>query len=155
EQDLRVIDELQQMGFGSADGSKGRPIMIVLNKSDRPEHLNLAEIAGIWPGASIQATSVLTGMGLVELEQALADLILGDATLQNESVLVTSTRHQEALRRAAEHLQASLSPLEQGLPLDFVSIDLRAAYESLGEITGETAGEDLLDRIFREFCIGK
>jgi tRNA modification GTPase len=155
EQDRRVIDELQQMGFGSADGSKGRPIIIVLNKSDRPPHLNLADIAAIWPGASIQSTSILAGTGLVELEQALADLVLGGATLQNESVLVTSTRHQEALRRAAEHLQASLSPLEQGLPLDFVSIDLRAAYESLGEITGETAGEDLLDRIFREFCIGK
>jgi len=59
------------------------------------------------------------------------------------------------LRRAAEHLCASLAPLEQGLPLDFVSIDLRAAYDALGEITGETAGDDLLDKIFSEFCIGK
>jgi tRNA modification GTPase len=75
--------------------------------------------------------------------------------LGNESVLVTNVRHQEALRRAAEHLQASVISLEQGLPLDFVSIDLRAAYDALGEVTGETASEDLLDKIFSEFCIGK
>jgi tRNA modification GTPase len=68
---------------------------------------------------------------------------------------VTSARHQEALRRATEHLRASVISLEQGLPLDFVSIDLRAAYAALGEVTGETASEDLLDKIFSEFCIGK
>jgi len=45
--------------------------------------------------------------------------------------------------------------LQQGVPLDFVSIDLRAAYDALGEVNGETASEDLLERIFSEFCIGK
>jgi len=59
------------------------------------------------------------------------------------------------LRRASEHIRASLIPLHEGLPLDFVSIDLRAAYDALGEVTGETASEDLLERIFQEFCIGK
>jgi len=59
------------------------------------------------------------------------------------------------LRRAAEHVRASYIPLQQEMPLDFVSIDLRAAFDTLGEITGETASDDLLDRIFSEFCIGK
>ncbi|HAG99120.1 MAG TPA: tRNA uridine-5-carboxymethylaminomethyl(34) synthesis GTPase MnmE, partial [Ktedonobacter sp.] len=85
----------------------------------------------------------------------IADLVLAGKMLHSSSVLVTSARHQEALRRAAEHLRAALLPLEQGLPLDFVSIDLRVAYDTLGEITGETASDDLLDRIFSEFCIGK
>src|SRR5581483_5272825 len=76
-------------------------------------------------------------------------------TLYSESVLVTSTRHQEALRRIVEHLRASQASLVQELPLDFVSIDLRAAYSVLGEITGETARDDLLDRIVSEFCMGK
>ena len=75
--------------------------------------------------------------------------------MHSASVLVTSVRHQECLRQAAEHLRASLASLEEGLPLDFVSIDLRSAYDALGEITGDTASDDLLDKIFGEFCIGK
>ena len=61
-----------------------------------------------------------------------------------ESSLVSSARHLEAMLL-----------LEQLLPLEFVSIDLGAAYVALGEVTGETASEDLLERIFSEFCIGK
>ena len=87
------------------------------------------------------------------LAQARTEMVL--TLRRGESVLVTSARHQEALRRVAEHLRAAISSLEQALPLDFVSIDLRAAYDALGEVTGETASEDLLDRIFSEFCIGK
>jgi len=91
----------------------------------------------------------------VELEDALAEFVLAGKTVSSESVLVTSTRHQEALQRVAGHLYAAQDSLAQDLPLDFVSIDLRAAYEALGEVTGETASDDLLDTIFSEFCIGK
>jgi len=87
--------------------------------------------------------------------KAIIALVLTGKTTQSEGPLVTSARHQESLRRAAEHISASLLTLQQGVPLDFVSIDLRAAYDALGEVTGETASEDLLERIFSEFCIGK
>ena len=109
----------------------------------------------MWPEAPYVVTSTLTGEGLPALEGTIAHLVLAGKTLHSASVLVTSARHQEALRRAAAHLHASLLSLERKLPLDFASIDLRAAYETLGEITGETASDDLLDRIFSEFCIGK
>ena len=69
--------------------------------------------------------------------------------------LVASARHRDALRRADEHLAQAERTFEEGLPLDFAAIDLRAALDALGEITGETATADLLDRIFAEFCIGK
>src|SRR5207302_1566034 len=77
-----------------------------------------------------------------------------DRRVSSELQVVGSGRRQEALRRAAEHLRAADSSLER-VPLDFVCIDLRAAYDALGEVTGETASDDLLDRIFSEFCIGK
>jgi tRNA modification GTPase len=109
----------------------------------------------VWPAAPLVATSTLTGAGLSELEESVAELALAGRTLHAASALVTSARHQEVLRRAAAHLRAALIPLEQHLPLDFVSIDLRASYDVLGEITGETASDDLLDKIFSEFCIGK
>ena len=160
-QDRRVCTELQALGFGtSANPSetsyhRERPVIIVMNKADCPPHLAVAELQQIWPDATIIMTSTLTGQGLPELEDAITNLIQAGNVVHSESVLVTSTRHQEALRRASEYLRASLVSLEQALPLDFVSIDLRAAYNALGEVTGETASEDLLDRIFSEFCIGK
>lgn len=135
--------------------SPGRAMIIVVNKADCPQRLEFDQLESIWPGASMVSTSTLTGAGLPELEEALADLVLAGRTLFSESALITNARHQEALRHVAEHLHASLLSLEQALPLDFVSIDLRAAYDALGEVTGETASDDLLDRIFSEFCIGK
>ncbi len=158
-QDRDVCEELRTMGFGMGAGVGGtgtsRPVVVVVNKADCVQQLEREAPRNLWPEAPIVATSTLTGQGLAELEETIANLVLAGKTLHSSSVLVTSMRHQEALRRAAEHLRASLVPLEQGLPLDFVSIDLRAAYDTLGEITGETASDDLLDRIFSEFCIGK
>jgi len=158
-QDKRVSCELQAMGFGTTpavDGSfaSHRTVIIILNKSDREQHIELNELRQLWPNATFVSTSALTSQGLSKLEETIAELVLGGKILSSESVLVTSARHQEALRRAAEHLQAATSSLER-VPLDFVSIDLRAAYDALGEVTGQTASDDLLDRIFSEFCIGK
>ncbi len=161
EQDRRICTELQTLGFGTSDLSHTpiyehkRPVIIVVNKADCDQHLEIAELRQIWPHAVAVLTSTLTGDGLPELEEAIANLILAGNVVHSESVLVTNTRHQEALYRTAEFLRASLIALGQGLPLDFVSIDLRAGYNALGEVTGETASEDLLDRIFSEFCIGK
>jgi tRNA modification GTPase len=162
EQDERVSSELQTMGFGLSPTEKSqiasthsRPVVLVVNKTDRPQLIDMMELRRLWPRALCIATSTLTGAGLSELEDAIANLVPGGEVVHSESVLVTSTRHQEALRRTAEHLRASIQSLEQELPLDFVSIDLRAAYNALGEMTGETTSEDLLDKIFSEFCIGK
>ena len=161
-QDRQVSEELKIMGFGGgadtnlqASTVRGRPVVVVINKADRERRLEIEKVHSMWPGAPFVVTSTLSGEGLPELEETVANLVLAGKTLHSESALVTSARHQEALRRTAEHLQASLVPLDRGLPLDFVSIDLRAAYDALGEITGETASDDLLDKIFSEFCIGK
>ncbi len=171
-QDHRVTEELQAMGFGTEKASNNgldggqllatvypgaapRPVIMVVNKVDRLLALELNQVRSMWPGAPLVRTSTLTGSGLSDLEETIAELVLAGKALHQDSVLVTSARHQDALRRAAQHLQASLATLEQSLPLDFVSIDLRAAFDALGEVTGEAVSEDLLDRIFSEFCIGK
>ena len=166
DQDRRVSEELRAMGFGgeaqqsdhAADAWQDmarRPVILVVNKSDRHQVVEIDQLRQMWPGAPLIHTSTLTGAGIAELEEQIANLVLAGKTLQGESALITSARHQESLRRASEHIRSSLQPLREGLPLDFVSIDLRAAYDTLGEVTGETASEDLLERIFSEFCIGK
>jgi len=172
EQDHRVTEELQAMGFGAGTMSTSnskvnvsqttasfvtaqRPVILVVNKVDCVQVLDINQVRSLWPGTPVVQTSTLTGVGLSELEETIVELFLAGKALHGESVLVTSARHQDALRRATQHLQAALTTLEQGLPLDFVSIDLRTAFDVLGEVTGETASENLLDRIFSEFCIGK
>src|SRR5579883_1409023 len=160
EQDRQVSQELRALGFGGegqaqGDQARRRAMLIAVNKADRPQMLELGEMRQLWPAVEYVFTSMLTGQGLAELEEALANLVLGGQVSFGEEVLITSVRHQAALRAAAEHLEASQRALAEGLPLDFVSIALDAAYDALGEITGETASTDLLERIFSEFCIGK
>jgi tRNA modification GTPase len=70
-------------------------------------------------------------------------------------LLVTNPRHQDALHRAAGELAAAAAGLAGGVYADCLTIDLTAAASDLAEITGETAGEDLLEAIFSRFCIGK
>jgi tRNA modification GTPase len=153
EQDWLVSQELRALGSDSQPTRK--PVILVVNKIDCPQRLNSEAVRHLWPHAPLVRTSMLTGEGLPQLEETLVNLVTSGKTLPHESALITSERHRESLRRAADHLQAALSALHQSLPLDFVSIDLRAAYDALGEITGETASDDLLERIFSEFCIGK
>jgi tRNA modification GTPase len=129
-------------------------MLLVLNKADLPAVTGEQEAQALWPGAQVVHSSTLSADGVAALEQAITALVLGGEA-QSGDTLVASARHADALRRAAEHLTAAQATLTGDLPLDFVSIDLRAALETLGEITGETATGDLLDRIFSEFCIGK
>lgn len=151
EQDEAVQNEVRKLSAG------GRPTILVLNKSDLPQRLNAAEVAARWPGAPVVQTCTLTQDGLEGLEDQIRALALAGQAVRTsqEETLVTNTRHRDALRRTAEHLQAANVTLDNGLPLDFVAIDLHAALDALGEITGETATEDLLERIFHDFCIGK
>jgi tRNA modification GTPase len=159
ELDRLVCDELRGLGFGAVaenrSAHRSRSVIVVVSKSDLEQRIEIDELHHMWPDAPFVSSSTLHESGLACLEETLADFVLHGNALQTDSVLVTSARHQDALQRAAEHLRAATASLEARLPLDFVSIDLRAAYHVLGEVTGETASEDLLDTIFSQFCIGK
>ena len=160
--DLRAAEELRAVQTGAqsnmepstAQAAGVTPLLLAINKADLPAVVGDAEARALWPDAPLVHTSSVTADGIAPLEEAITRLALGGQAVAGD-VLVSSARHRDALRRAAEHLAAAATTLNDGLPLDFVSVDLRAALESLGEITGETATADLLDRIFAEFCIGK
>jgi tRNA modification GTPase len=161
--DRHAADELRslrQAQPASGDGARADeqaslpPIVLVLNKTDLPHALSEADVQALWPGAPLVHTSAVTPGGTAALEQAIASLALGGGA-QASDPLVSSARHQDALRRARDYLSTAGAELDNGVPLDLVTIDLRSVLEALGEITGETASADLLDRIFAEFCIGK
>ncbi|MGO8948885.1 MAG: tRNA uridine-5-carboxymethylaminomethyl(34) synthesis GTPase MnmE [Ktedonobacterales bacterium] len=129
-------------------------VLLVLNKADLPRILDERAAQRLWEGAPLVHSSTLSHEGMAALEEAIYLLVLGGEARGSET-LVTSVRHSDALRRAMLHLVAADQTLAGDLPLDFLSIDLRSILETLGEITGETATDDLLERIFSEFCIGK
>ncbi|MBI4295197.1 MAG: tRNA uridine-5-carboxymethylaminomethyl(34) synthesis GTPase MnmE [Chloroflexi bacterium] len=124
--------------------------LLVANKCDLPLKAELKDIP--WPVVPISA---LTGQGLAELEEKMVQMALGGHVHSGEWPLVTNARHKEALERAERHLAAAQKALEAGLPDDLMSIDVSAAASALGEVTGETLTEDLLNAIFSQFCVGK
>lgn len=131
---------------------EGKAIIPIANKADLTfewEALERIVDDRAWLGVS-----ALTGSGIDRLEESIVSAAAGGPLLAQDA-LVANARHEELLRGARRDVEGALVSLEQGLGSDFVSIDLRAAWSTLGMITGETVGEDLLDQIFARFCIGK
>ncbi len=99
--------------------------------------------------------SVKEEQGIQEFEKLLTEMFLNGEVSFNEEIYITNVRHKSALSDAYESLDKVIVSIENRLPEDFYSIDLMDAYDSLGSITGETIGEDLINEIFSKFCMGK
>jgi tRNA modification GTPase len=99
--------------------------------------------------------SCLTGEGIEELKDRIRDAVWSGRIKTDMAEAMINSRHQDALSRASQALEQSASALERDLPLEMAAMDLRIAADSIGEIVGKTTTEDLLDRIFSQFCIGK
>ena len=99
--------------------------------------------------------SAKIGDQIDSLKSLLKERALENKHYDASSLLVTSTRHRDALKKANEQVQAAINGLKLGMTGDFLSIDLRAALNELGTITGEITNEHILDSIFSRFCIGK
>jgi tRNA modification GTPase len=127
-----------------------KPRIIALNKID----LGRQPLPKLTEAPTIPV-SALTGQGINHLEKALAAEITHGRAISGDSPVVTNVRHKAALERARNSLTQARDALAACVPEDLASSDVRAAVFALGEITGETISEDLLDAIFRNFCIGK
>jgi tRNA modification GTPase len=152
---LLVVDANRPIDGGDREiaaliGAKSA--ITVLNKTDLPVR---ADVGDLLPGAPVVEISALTGAGVGALERAIEEVVFGGRVVAGEPALVSSARHRDVLRRAQEGVQAAIDARAEGLPVDFVSIGLRGAVHALGEITGESVSETLLETIFSRFCIGK
>jgi tRNA modification GTPase len=99
--------------------------------------------------------SALTGKGLPLLENAMVETIFSGEVQTSDVPVISNPRHCEILNRALVHVTAAQSGYQASLGADLIAVDLTAAVSALGEITGETVGEDVLDAIFSNFCLGK
>ncbi|BDF59845.1 tRNA modification GTPase MnmE [Christensenellaceae bacterium] len=129
-------------------------VLAVLNKLDSSERLSENDAAERFPYLPILGISAKTGAGLRELRQWIYDYAMKDVSME-EGVVITNLRHKYALMEAARQLEEARSALTLGMDMDCVTIDLNGAWMSLGEITGNTVSEDIIDRVFEKFCLGK
>lgn len=129
---------------------EGKSVLVAANKSDLKQRAHLDDI----PFDKVQV-SALTGDGIDRLEDKMFDFVFGGKTLSSDAILVSNPRHKACIEQAIRHIDQALHGIDTQIPDDFVTIDLTSALNTLGEITGETVTDELLETIFSNFCIGK
>ena len=154
---IYVIDasrKLDQNDFDIIEMIRDKKAIILLNKSDLDTVVtkNMVQVHIDKPMIEISAKEE---RGIQELEDTLKNMFFDGEISFNDEVYITNIRHKTALQDAHESLKKVIFSIENDMPEDFYSIDLLDAYESLGSITGETIGEDLVNEIFSKFCMGK
>ncbi len=142
----------------------GKRVIALINKSDistdAENEARAQEISSLLAGIGIEditivMTSAKTGQGLDELKSQIRDMFYSDKIDYNNQIYITRARHKAGLIAALEGLDRVQESIDQNMGEDFLTIDLMAAYAALGEIIGETLEDDLADKIFSDFCMGK
>jgi tRNA modification GTPase len=152
---LLVLDgsePLQAQDWAIADAARNRSVIVVVNKLDLPA---AAETDAILSDARHVHLSALTGEKLHLLEDAIVETVFSGQVQTSDVPVISNPRHSQILRRALLHVTAAKSSCKALGNADLVAVDLTSAVAALGEITGETVGEDVLETIFRNFCVGK
>lgn len=139
EEDKRVLEE-----------TKGKTAIVVMNKCD----LERKAEAPVWPEVIVEI-SCKTGAGLDNLRKSLVELVKQGAVPPREHAWAVNQRHKTALEKAKASLEKALASTTTGLSAEFIALDLRDALDNVGLIIGATHTDDILERIFRDFCIGK
>ncbi|MCG2676355.1 tRNA uridine-5-carboxymethylaminomethyl(34) synthesis GTPase MnmE [bacterium] len=134
---------------------KDKKVIVVINKTDLPEVIEANEIKKILHDKRVLKVSATKKTGLKRLEKMIIDLIFEGGVTPSDRTLVTNIRHKDALERTRKSLENMIESIKKDMSAEFISVDLKAALNSLGEITGKTVTEDILDEIFSRFCIGK
>ena len=155
---IYVVDaskELDENDDKILDLIRNKNTIILLNKSDLDTVVTagmMKERAGNIPVISVSAKEE---QGIRELEEMVKEMFLKGEISFNDQIYITNVRQKNALSDALESMKKVIQSIDDGMPEDFYSIDLMDAYESLGSITGESVGEDLVNEIFSKFCMGK
>lgn len=134
---------------------KEKKSLVLLNKRDLKHAFSFEEAKELVSGAELIETSLSRGEGLTEIEDFIEKMVYGGQVAQKESLMVNNVRHIELLTQGKDALADALGMAKRREALDFIEIDVRNAYERLGEIIGETVSDDIIDEVFSRFCLGK
>jgi tRNA modification GTPase len=144
---LHVVEAHQLYTPAKIELPENIPSLLIANKSDLGRHESL-------PSDAI-FLSAKTGEGLTDLETRIESVLLAEMPDETETVLTINARQNATLQRAAESLERAVEALHGSVGLELVSVELRDALHDLAEVIGETDNEDILTRLFQNFCIGK
>lgn len=152
-----VVDasrNLDENDFEIMEMISDKQVIVLLNKSDLETKVTKEMIKEHLDKPMIEI-SAKEEEGIYELEQTVKEMFFQGEISFNDEIYITNMRQKEALRQAYSSLLQVKRSIEDQMPEDFYTIDLMDAYEALGNITGETIGEDLVNEIFSKFCMGK
>ncbi|WP_354020723.1 tRNA uridine-5-carboxymethylaminomethyl(34) synthesis GTPase MnmE [Exiguobacterium sp. PvP048] len=134
---------------------RGMNAIIIVNKSDLPQQIDLERVKQLADDRPIVTTSLLEEAGVMDLEAAIAALFFEQGVEGQDMTYVSNARHIQLIKQASQMIEDALGAAEASMPIDMVQIDLRRAWDTLGEINGDTAQDSLLDKLFSQFCLGK
>ena len=133
---------------------QNKNVIVLLNKSDMEQVVKPEDLKNL-NKFSMVSISAKNETGLDKLEHAIKDMFFNGEISFNEEIYITNVRHKTLLQEALDSLHMVKDGINQGMSEDFLTIDLMTAYEKLGMIIGEEVEDDLADRIFSKFCMGK
>ncbi|MBN1664193.1 MAG: tRNA uridine-5-carboxymethylaminomethyl(34) synthesis GTPase MnmE [Deltaproteobacteria bacterium] len=140
-------------------GNKNRKSLVVINKADLPQKIGTDDLKSLLPDINIPPLNISAkyGDGIPELKDRIYGLVMNhqDADERRTGVMLANIRHKTAIEQACGHLERAKENILGKKSPEFAAFDVREALTSLGAIVGKTTPEDVLDRIFSTFCIGK
>ena len=134
---------------------EAKKTLVVINKIDLPQRVDKEKISSFFPEQKIIEISATKEINLEKLKEEIADFALKEATFSSSNSFILNIRQQEALEKAKQNVKRALEGTKQELSEELLAFEIREGINRLGEITGEIVTEDILERIFSQFCIGK
>jgi tRNA modification GTPase len=134
-----------------------KAVIPVINKSDLPQRIDGESLAGLLPGTARPPIRISAkyGNGIEDLTAAIREMFLGQPAEETTEMMIAHLRHKVALEQAAERLMRARDGLRDGIAPELAALEVREALDALGEITGRTTAEEVIERIFANFCVGK
>ena len=134
---------------------QGKDFIVIVNKTDLPQRIEMERVTELASEKRVITTSLIEEKGVDESEKAIADLFFEGTIESADMTYVSNARHIGLLTQARKTIGDAIAAIENGVPIDMVQIDLTRTWEILGEITGDTVHESLIDQLFSQFCLGK
>ena len=128
---------------------KNKPHILIINKTDLEcKEINISD-------ENTVRISTKTGDGLEQLENKIEELFNTKNLDTENEIIITNIRHKDLISKTIKGLKSAIEAIETGIPIDMISINIKDAIKSLGEMLGESVSEDVLNKIFEKFCVGK
>ena len=134
---------------------KNKKVIVLINKSDIGKNFNFKDIDEIFNGKIIIDISAKEEHGLEKIEESIKEMFINKELEYDSDFIITNVRHKQILEAVMEELKEVIEAIDSMVPIDLISVALTGAGNRLGEITGETVNNEVLETIFHKFCIGK